>query len=134
MKNKLNSRKLAYEWFEKGNHDLEDAKRLFRNGGYTDTICFHCQQAAEKYLKGFLIFYNREPKRVHDLVTLLEDCFKIDKKFKEILVNCRYLNKYYIEARYPVDVPILYSKKETKQALNSAQKIINFITSKIPDT
>lgn len=39
------------DWLEKGDHDLEDADRLLKNGGHTDTICFHTQQAVEKYLR-----------------------------------------------------------------------------------
>ena len=26
------------DWIEKGNHDIEDAKRLLKNEGYADTI------------------------------------------------------------------------------------------------
>lgn len=51
MKNNSNFKILAKEWFEKGNHDLDEANLSFREGGWTDIICFHCQQAVEKYLK-----------------------------------------------------------------------------------
>jgi len=38
---------------------------------YRDTIAFHCQQAAEKYLKGFLLFLDIPFKRQHSLNYLL---------------------------------------------------------------
>ena len=76
MKNR-NSKKLAGQWFEKGNHDIEDTKRLYKSGGYSDTICFHCHQAVEKYLKGYLVFNNVSPRKIHDLVILLEECHQI---------------------------------------------------------
>lgn len=130
MENK-NSKKLALEWFEKGNHDLEDAKKLLQAGGYPDTICFHCHQASEKYLKGFLVFNNKKFRRIHDLVIFLEDCHKIDKEFKEILEDYKKLNKYYIESRYPAEIPISYSEAETKKALERAGKIVSFVAQKI---
>jgi HEPN domain-containing protein len=130
MKNK-DFKKLASEWFEKGNHDLEDARRLFNAGGYPDTICFHCHQAAEKYLKGFLVLNNKKFRRIHDLVIFLEDCSKINKEFKEVLDECKKLNKYYIESRYPIETPVSYSETETKEALEKAEKIVSFITTKI---
>lgn len=126
-----NSEKLAFEWFEKGNHDFQDAQRLYKNGGYPDTICFHCHQAAEKYLKGFLVFNRKVPKKVHDLVVLLEGCHAINKKFRQILDEAKQLNKYYIEARYPSEIPILYSKEEVKQALERAEKIVSFVAGKL---
>lgn len=46
---------LAKEWFEKGDHDFDEARLSFEHGGWTDIICFHCHQTAEKYLKGFLV-------------------------------------------------------------------------------
>jgi len=130
MKNK-GVKKLAWQWLEKGNHDLEDAKKLFKNEGYPDTICYHCHQAAEKYLKGFLIFNNVNFRKIHDLVILLEDCHRINNGFKTIFDNCKRLNKYYIEARYPAETPILYSKEEVKEALMEAEKILDFIAEKI---
>ncbi|MBU2578697.1 HEPN domain-containing protein [Patescibacteria group bacterium] len=76
MKNR-NFKKLVWQWFEKGNHDIEDAGKLCKNGGHSDTICFHCHQAVEKYLKGYLIFNNVGPRKIHDLVILLEECHQI---------------------------------------------------------
>ena len=34
-------------------------------------ICFHCQQAAEKYLKAFLVQRGLKPERTHDLAHLV---------------------------------------------------------------
>lgn len=37
--------------------------------------------------------------------------------------DCILLNDYYIETRYPLDVPIDYSKKEAREALSAAERI-----------
>jgi HEPN domain-containing protein len=41
------------QWVRKAEHDLEAANRIMAvaEGCPFDTVCFHCQQAAEKYLK-----------------------------------------------------------------------------------
>ncbi len=48
---------LIKEWIHKAEHDLGMAELALENKPeYTDSICFHCQQAVEKYLKAYLVF------------------------------------------------------------------------------
>ena len=45
------------QWVEKAEHDLTTAEHtltLLKDCPF-DTVCFHAQQCAEKYLKGFLV-------------------------------------------------------------------------------
>jgi HEPN domain-containing protein len=46
------------QWVQKAEHDIEAAKRIFavQDGCPFDTVCFHCQQVVEKYIKCFLTF------------------------------------------------------------------------------
>ncbi|MFH1387702.1 MAG: HEPN domain-containing protein [Patescibacteria group bacterium] len=129
MKNNL--LKLAQEWFIKGNHDINSAKIIFNKKGFTDTICFLCHQTVEKYLKGYLVFNNINPKKTHELSELVQRCGKINKDILDYLEETNILNHYYIEARYPIDEPKIYSHKEAKQAIEKAESIIKFITDKI---
>ena len=46
-------RENAEKWFKFADDDLQAAKKLF--GEFNHITCFHCQQSAEKYLKGLLI-------------------------------------------------------------------------------
>lgn len=39
--------------------------------GHLDTAIYHCEQAAEKALKGFLAFHDHELERTHDLKRLV---------------------------------------------------------------
>lgn len=41
------------EWFKMAKKDLNGARILYEHGGDNGIVCFHCQQAIEKYLKGF---------------------------------------------------------------------------------
>lgn len=120
-----------WAWLKKGTHDLEDAKRLLENGGYADTICFLAQQAVEKYLKGYLMFKKINPRPLHHLEELAKDCARFEKRFLDFLDDYRILTRYYIETRYPPLVPIEYSKREAKRAIEMAKKIIKFIDSKL---
>ena len=43
------------DWFEKAAHDLRGAEILMEHDGGNDLVAFHCQQAMEKMLKGWLL-------------------------------------------------------------------------------
>ena len=118
------------EWFEKGNHDISDAILLFREGGFTDSICYHCHQAVEKYLKGYLLLKKGNYPRIHELSVLLDKCVEIDKIFIDFFDEVKFLDKFYIESKYPMDSPKMFSQEEAKQAVEAAEKIISFINEK----
>jgi hypothetical protein len=47
---------LVKEWIRKAERDLDTAHLTLDNKpAYTDIICYHCQQAVEKYLKAYLV-------------------------------------------------------------------------------
>ena len=72
---------LAVEWFDKAEHDLLNVRNNLAAAEVpTDTVCFHCHQAAEKYLKGFLVWHAVPPDRTHDLEDLLQSCAGIDPR------------------------------------------------------
>ena len=60
----------AQGWFHKAESDLVTARRTAASEGPYDTACFHAQQAAEKYLKGFLIACGQGFPYTHDLENL----------------------------------------------------------------
>lgn len=43
------------DWFEKAAQDLRGAEILMAHEGGNDLVAFHCQQAMEKALKGWLL-------------------------------------------------------------------------------
>ena len=68
---------------------------------YTGSICFHAQQAAEKYLKSFLVYHSTDFPRTHDVDFLRSLCVKIEPSLGSIdLVN---LSEYGVAIRYPDD-------------------------------
>lgn len=125
-----NNSKSVKEWILKSQSDLKSAEILYRENGPSDSICFHCQQAVEKILKAFLIFSKKKSPKVHDLIHLLNLCKKIDKSLEGLESEVSFLNRYYVETRYPSDVAI-YSKDECEKALKISQKVTQFIANKI---
>jgi HEPN domain-containing protein len=48
----------ARQWVRKADNDLLDADNNLRSERIPfDTVCFHCQQAAEKCLKAALVYF-----------------------------------------------------------------------------
>jgi HEPN domain-containing protein len=67
----------------------------------SDIICFHYQQAVEKYLKGLLIQFDIKFQKTHDLDALAE---LVARKFPEIVEfkeSLAKLSDYAVEVRYP---------------------------------
>ncbi|NUO82559.1 HEPN domain-containing protein [candidate division KSB1 bacterium] len=66
-----------------------------------DLVCFHCQQAAEKYLKAFLILHEAAFPKTHDLVSLLELCVPFQPEIELLREPMELLNPYSVCFRYP---------------------------------
>jgi len=56
------------KWIQKAENDYTVARNEIQfPNPITDVICFHCQQAVEKYLKAFLIHHGVDFGRTHDV-------------------------------------------------------------------
>lgn len=89
--------------------------------GILSQVCFHAQQAAEKYLKAILIENAIEFKLVHDLMYLLKQA-NIEYT-SDIALYCDTLTQYAIIAKYPgFDV----NKDILDEALLTMTKLVNF--------
>jgi len=59
------------EWMEIADRDFDSAQILNEAvHKHNEVICYHCSQAAEKYMKGFLVFNDILPEKTHDLIRL----------------------------------------------------------------
>ncbi|MBI2252753.1 MAG: HEPN domain-containing protein [Armatimonadetes bacterium] len=121
------------DWLQKAEHDLMAAIAIieFYPDPPADMVCYHAHQVIEKYLKGWLIYNNFNPPKIHDLVKLLNLSSEFNENLKDYKDELEILNQYYIESKYPLDWPIVYSKEEVKKALGVSQEIAKYIKSKI---
>ena len=66
-------------------------------------VCFHAQQAAEKYLKALLIQRNVRPERTHELSDLVVAARKAGYALDGIDDDCTFLTPFAVDVRYPDD-------------------------------
>ena len=117
--------KYIFEWFQFADYDLDAAEVLlsYRPQRY-EIICYHCQQAAEKYLKGYLFYCGTEVPKIHLLDRLCEMCSEFDVGFDEIAKQCATLTAYGVQPRYPDEIYV--DEALMKQALAYARQIKEF--------
>jgi len=116
-----------FEWLYIGDMDLAVAE----NSAATmhpkpiELICYHCHQAAEKYLKAYVAFKTDDiPPRTHSLETLCDLCTEHDASFAALYENCKRLTPYAIQVKYP---PLLdLDESDMHRALRCAAEIKAF--------
>lgn len=68
-------------WFAKAENDLLSIENNVSAARVPwDIVTFHAQQAAEKYLKGFLVHRGSVPPKIHDLSRLLDLCLPTTRR------------------------------------------------------
>ena len=123
---------LAIKWFNKGNNDLIAGKYILTMlDPPADIICFHSQQAVEKYLKGFLAFHKLEIPRIHELEELISLCEDIDSEFSELHEISSELSSYAVDVRYPMEGNYDVTIEEAQRAIDIAEKIKSFVLNKL---
>jgi len=96
---------LVQQWVLRAENDLLNvANNIQAKRVPWDTVCFHCQQAAEKYIKAVLAVYAQEIPRTHDLEQLLELTKEWVPKLEEVREDLQWLTVHAIVGRYPVEV------------------------------
>jgi len=129
---KQNNSTIAKEWFRIGDEELNFAKASFEElNSFYPQICFQCQQAVEKYLKGFLAEHQKPFPKIHDLVNLTKLCSQINQDFNKFIDEANILSQYYLIVRYPLEYPVA-NKINAQQCLEIATKIIKFVQSLTP--
>ncbi|MCK5201663.1 MAG: HEPN domain-containing protein [Spirochaetales bacterium] len=120
-------------WLKKAANDLQNVRNNFvakEEDIPTDTVCFHCQQAGEKYLKGYLVFAGIKFPSTHSLADLVLLCSEKDSTFNEIMEKAESLTPFAVEIRYPDDfhAPTI---EETKEVYEKAKEIRDFVLERI---
>lgn len=120
-------------WFDKAQNDLEMARRaLMPSKPLPDMACYHAQQCAEKYLKGYLVWRQVEFRWVHDLIYLMQLCQAQDSSFNILLDAADVLNSYATEVRYPVETEAIQPDQTgAEEAIRLAEQIVDFIKDKV---
>ncbi len=120
-------------WLRKAAGDLRAAEHgLTASPPILDAVVFHCQQAAEKTMKGFLTWWDRSFRKIHNLEEIGEACLKIDPSLKDIVDRAVPLTEYAWKFRYPGE-PEEPSLAEAKEAFSIAREVYGTIIDRLPD-
>lgn len=117
---------VARSWLRKADSDLANAELCLAAGKSLDTACFHCQQAAEKAIKAYLIAEGVEFPFIHDLKRLLEYCLATDAAFEALTADALCLNPFAVMTRY--DDAFWPEAEEVQQAVDAARNIRRFVS------
>lgn len=124
---------LTRDWLRKAHEDLESAERLATGTPITAAASFHCQQAAEKALKGFLSWHNQPFRKTHALSDLVDQCSRIHGEFARFSPADEVLTQYASDYRYPDPDRPDPSVDEMHTALRTAREIVAFVLTRTPE-
>jgi len=112
---------LTAEWLAKAEEDYSVASGLLRRRKVpADSICFHCQQAAEKLLKAVLQDNGIRFGKTHDLEEILSLCARAVPELALLLDDVTLLGDYAVRYRYP---GMHATKAQARSALKAVRRI-----------
>jgi HEPN domain-containing protein len=97
------SDELVNEWLAKAEEDYKTMEELYNHSPseFANSICFHAQQCAEKYLKALITKQSVEPPWFHALESLLDLVISKTPELEKYRVELAGLTPYATEYRYP---------------------------------
>ena len=126
---------ITLEWVLKAEADfatVERECRARRSPNY-DGACFHAQQAAEKYLKGYLVAKAIEFRCVHELAYLVRLCMGVESDFSTLLPPAAELQDYATDVRYPPDESEVLTQDDAREAVQRAHEVRDFVRQALPE-
>ncbi|MEM0037068.1 MAG: HEPN domain-containing protein [Candidatus Korarchaeum sp.] len=92
-------------------------------------VCYHAQQAYEKFLKGLIRMGGEEPPRTHDLMNLVGRVRTHGETLTEELISCARKLNGYNEVRYR---PTRLNDKEIKDCLECVGLLLRYLDERYP--
>lgn len=119
--------KRYYDWLYHACLDIMSARVLMEDERLARPVVFHCQQAMEKGIKAFLLYRHRKLFDGHNLTWLCKQAAMTDQSFTKWIGRSTLLNRYYIETRYPADIPEEMSGDFVRETLEATEEMLEFI-------
>ncbi|MBW2248685.1 MAG: HEPN domain-containing protein [Deltaproteobacteria bacterium] len=121
---------LTKEWIKKSEGDVGTAVResSVKEGANWDAVCFHAQQAVEKYLKGILQEIEKPFSKTHDLSVLLELALSEFSELSVLADDLEWLSAFAVEFRYPGEDAL---EEDAKHALAVMERALSLLKQKI---
>ncbi|MFA4904273.1 MAG: HEPN domain-containing protein [Desulfobaccales bacterium] len=119
-------------WLRKAETDVKAARHDFTaSPPLLSDVVFHCQQAIEKILKGFLMWHGLPFRKTHSLEELGEQCLDVDSTLKDLVDRAVPLTEYAWKFRYPGDLEEP-SLEEAQEALQITQEFYETMLLRFP--
>lgn len=116
-------RELVRQWIERAEQDLGLADYLMAHDApWLNAVAYHAQQAAEKFLKGFLVRHQIEFAKTHAIGQLLDLVATADTRLADALGDAVALTAFSTAARYPSDIPEV-TREDARKAVALAAKV-----------
>ena len=120
------------DWVQRAENDLRNAEHtltLVEDCPF-DTICFHAQQCAEKYLKALLTFRGIPFRYTHDLIDLFGSLPQADQPALG-QIRLGVLTPYVVEGRYPGTAEL--NRAEAERAVAIAHRTRDAVRALLPN-
>ena len=119
-------------WFRKAGDDLRAASvDVEAEPPLLEDALFHCQQAVEKAMKGFLMWHDQPFRKTHSLTELGIICSKLDPSLENTLRTTAGLSEYATVYRYPGETEPP-SEEEAAGARELAEGVLSELLARLP--
>ncbi len=122
-----------YEWLDHAETDLRAARVLGAAGADSRTVVYHCHQVLEKALKSFILYSSREHVDGHNITYLMRRSAREDRRFEKFVRRTPDFNSYYIQTRYPTDLPFEIDAEAVADAFSLAQEVYGLVARTIAE-
>ncbi len=123
----MKNRDLIREWENFAEMDYNTARYLYDNMRPLplEIICYHCQQAIEKLLKGALLAKGAGLQKTHDLGLLAEQLQEFVNVTEDYIEMCDNLTPYGVKIRYPQE--LLIEEHHAAKALEETEILYKWL-------
>ena len=118
------------DWLRHARSDLIIAAKAAGPGVLRETLCFHCQQAAEKAVKAVLVLRQVEFPYTHNLARLISLAQESNLGWPEELSEAAGLTRYAAELRYP-GPSVEVTEEQYRLALRLAKDVVAWAASAV---
>ena len=122
-------KKLSAAWIRKAESDFRVAKNLAgMHPPAHDEVCFHAQQAAEKFFKALLQEWGLPVPKIHELEDLLTMLLPGDATLQVVRLGLRGLSRFAVDYRY---LGFHANRQKAQAALRRAGRIRLEVTTRL---
>lgn len=118
------------DWLRLAERDWQRVGRLLDEHD-PELAGFCLQQAAEKFLKAFLLSQGWQLRRIHNLDALLDDAITYDASLGDFRGVCQKITAFYFVERYPFVVETGMTEGDVRSSLGEVTELIEKLRAKI---